>query len=91
MIRVLVRRSKSVLSLEFERFSSTALIIVHVSSVISPIVSPEAFLEMLFRIQLTARFSARFEIQIIYLRGAPFSQIGSLLLLSSGEPKSVSL
>ena len=83
------------MSLEFERFSSTALIIVHVSSVINPIVSPEAFLEILVRIQLTARFSVRFEIQIFYLRGlflsSDFRQLGSLLLVSSAEPKSVNL
>ena len=77
------------MSLEFERFSSAALIIVHVSSVINPIVSPEAFLEISVRIQLTARFSVRFEIQIFYLRGAPFRQLGSLFLVSSAEPKSV--
>ena len=79
------------LSLEFERFSSTALIIVHVSSVINPIVSPEAFLEISIRIQLTARFSVRFEIQIFYLRGTPFRQLGSLLLVSSAEPESINL
>ena len=78
------------LSLEFGKFSSTALIIVHVSSVINPIVSPEAFLEISVRIQLT-RFSVRFEIQIFCLRGTPFRQLGSLLLVSSPEPKSVNL
>ena len=78
------------LSFEFERFSSTALIIVHVSSVVNPIVSSEAFLEISVRIQLTARFSVRFEIQIFYLRGTPFPQLGSLLLVSA-EPKSVNL
>ena len=79
------------LSFEFERFSSTALIIV-VASVINPSVSPEAFfLEISVRIQLTARFSVRFEIQIFYLRGTLFHQLGSLLLVSSAEPKSVNL
>ena len=79
------------LSLEFERFSSTAWFIVHVSPVINPIVSPEAFLEISVRIQLTIRFSVRFEIQIFYLRDTPFRQLGSLLLVSSEEPKSVHL
>ena len=72
------------LSFEFE--------IVHVASVINPSVSPEAFfLEISVRIQLTARFSVRFEIQIFYLHGTPFHQLGSLLLVSSAEPKSVNL
>ena len=83
------REVKVLLSFEFARFSSTALIIVHVASVINPIVSPEAlFLEISVRIQLTARLIVLFKIQIFYLRGTPFHQLGSLLLVSSAEPKS---
>ena len=78
------REVKVFLSFEFARFSSTALIIV---SYKPDCVSRSLFLEISVRIQLTARFSVLFEIQTFYLRGIPFHQLGSLLLVSSAEPK----